>query len=250
MVLFLMIFLYPLRKRVKWLGRIGSARHWLDFHVIAGLTAPVLIAFHASFKFRGIAGVAFWIMLSVAISGVIGRYIYAQIPRSLSSAELSLRELAEIEEALSKDLSAQSVFSVQDFAPLLFVPTSEQVREMPLYGAILQMITLDVSRPFHVARLRIRVLGWAAALLYLGGLIARRIRSWSGPFRSHAIKAALSKTDRVPVALATGVSSVARHSSSLQLLVCGAGADSHRGGYLAGIRVTDGDPVHISARRG
>src|ERR1700694_2671537 len=45
-LLFLMIFLYPLRKRVKWLGRIGSAKHWLDFHVIAGLTAPVLIAFH------------------------------------------------------------------------------------------------------------------------------------------------------------------------------------------------------------
>src|SRR5664280_926503 len=51
-MLFMMIFLYPLRKRIKWLGRIGSARHWLDFHVIAGLTAPVLIAFHASFKFR------------------------------------------------------------------------------------------------------------------------------------------------------------------------------------------------------
>src|SRR5271157_953847 len=98
--LFLVIFLYPLRKRIKWLGRIGSAKHWLDFHVVAGLTAPVLIAFHASFKFRGIAGIAFWIMLAVAISGVIGRYIYAQIPRSLASAELSLKDLGEIEEEL------------------------------------------------------------------------------------------------------------------------------------------------------
>ncbi len=41
-MLFAMIFLYPLRKRIKWLGRIGSAKHWLDFHVIAGFTAPIL----------------------------------------------------------------------------------------------------------------------------------------------------------------------------------------------------------------
>src|ERR1019366_549965 len=96
------------------------------------------IAFHASFKFRGIAGIAFWIMLSVAISGVIGRYIYAQIPRSLSSAELSLKELAEIEEELAKDLSVQSPLSAQDFAPLLQVPTPAQVRG-------------DVSLPRHSA---------------------------------------------------------------------------------------------------
>ena len=49
--------------------------------MIAGITAPIVIAYHASFKFRGIAGVAFWIMLAVAISGVIGRYLYAQIPQ-------------------------------------------------------------------------------------------------------------------------------------------------------------------------
>jgi hypothetical protein len=171
LALFLMIFLYPLRKRIKWLGRIGSAKHWLDFHIIAGLTAPVLIAFHASFKFRGIAGIAFWIMLAVAISGVIGRYIYAQIPHSLSSAELSLKELAEIEEDLSRDLSAQSLLSARDFVPLLLVPAPAQVQEMPLYRAILQMIVLDVRRPFHVARLRIRVLGWGGVLPYFGGLM-------------------------------------------------------------------------------
>jgi hypothetical protein len=91
--LFFIIFLYALRKVIPWLGRFGTARHWMDFHVIAGVTAPIIIAFHASFKFRGIAGVAFWIMLAVALSGIIGRYLYAQIPRSLNAAELSLSEL-------------------------------------------------------------------------------------------------------------------------------------------------------------
>ncbi len=192
-MLFLMIFLYPLRKRIKWLGSMGSAKHWLDFHVIAGLTAPVLIAFHASFKFRGIAGVAFWIMLAVAISGVIGRYIYAQIPRSLSSAELSLKELAEMEEALSQDLSAQGPLSAQDFAPLLQVPTPAQVREMSALRAILRMIALDVCRPFHIARLRIRVLGWRRVLPSFGGLVRTSHEDLERAIRIARTKAALSK---------------------------------------------------------
>src|ERR1700752_423437 len=82
-LLFLFIYLYPLRKKWAWLGRQGSSRRWLDFHVLLGLVAPVVITFHSSFKFSGIAGVAYWIMLVVALSGVVGRYIYSQIPRSL-----------------------------------------------------------------------------------------------------------------------------------------------------------------------
>ena len=60
--MFLVIFLYPLRKRWTWLGRQGVSRHWLDFHVVLGLSAPFVIAMHSSFKFHGFAGIAFWIM--------------------------------------------------------------------------------------------------------------------------------------------------------------------------------------------
>ena len=43
--LFVGIFLYPLRKHWAWLGTKGSTRHWLDIHVLMGLTAPFIIAF-------------------------------------------------------------------------------------------------------------------------------------------------------------------------------------------------------------
>lgn len=191
-LLFVIIFLYPLRKRIKWLGRMGSARHWLDFHVILGLTAPVVIAFHASFKFHGIAGIAFWIMLSVAISGVVGRYVYAQIPRSLSSAELSLKELAEAEQSLTSDLASQSLLSPGDLAALFDVPTPEQVQAMPLYKALLTMLALDISRPSHVARLRIRALGWGAALRF-GGLMQSRRADLENAIRLARTKATLAK---------------------------------------------------------
>lgn len=190
--LFVMIFLYPLRKRIKWLREVGSAKHWLDFHVIAGLTAPVIIAFHASFKFRGIAGVAFWIMLSVAISGVVGRYIYAQIPRSLSSAEVSLKELVDAEESLTKELSEEEVLSSCDLTSLLHIPTPEQVRAMPIHRAMLLMLVLDAGRPFHVARLRIRVLGWRG-MLYLAGLIRTPHQELERAIRIARTKATLAK---------------------------------------------------------
>ena len=70
--LFFLIHLYPLRKKWGWLARQGNSRHWLDFHVILGTFAPLIVAFHASFKFGNIAGMAFWSMLCVTLSGFVG----------------------------------------------------------------------------------------------------------------------------------------------------------------------------------
>lgn len=169
--IFLAIFLYPLRKRVRWLGKIGSSKHWLDFHIVFGLTAPVIIAFHSSFKFNGIAGMAFWIMFAVALSGIAGRYIYAQIPRSLNSAELSMRDLQAQESEFARAIAEQSVLEMKDLEPLLRVPSPEQAAEMPMLRAMLSVVALDIARPFRVARLRVRVLGIGGLLVSLGGLL-------------------------------------------------------------------------------
>jgi len=58
-LMFFLIYLYPLRKKWGWLGRMGNSRHWLDFHVVLGTAAPVIVAFHSTFKFGNIAGMAF-----------------------------------------------------------------------------------------------------------------------------------------------------------------------------------------------
>lgn len=168
--LFLIIFLYAIRKRIKWLSRQGATKHWLDFHVVAGVTAPVVIAFHSSFKFHGIAGVAFWIMLAVAISGFIGRYVYAQIPRSLSAAEISLNELDTWQRELADRLQQQHLFSSADFDSLFQVPSAAQVRSMSLVRALALMIVFDLIRPFRIARLRCRVLRWTEIVTSMGGL--------------------------------------------------------------------------------
>lgn len=172
MALFVFIFLYALRKVVPWLGRIGTARHWMDFHAIAGVTAPVVIAFHASFKFRGIAGIAFWIMLAVALSGIIGRYLYAQIPRSITAAELSFKEIHEREELLRQELLSQSLFSRHELARALHVPSPEHIRGISPLVAVGEMLLLDVRQRFRIAALRRSANGAWHNLRSLGGLFS------------------------------------------------------------------------------
>ncbi|HET7212578.1 MAG TPA: hypothetical protein VFL79_03265 [Terriglobia bacterium] len=169
--MFLIIFLYPIRKRWTWLRSKGNTRHWLDFHVMVGLTAPFIIALHASFKFRGLAGMAFWIMSAVALSGVIGRYLYAQIPRSLTAAELTLQDVREEQTQLAGQLTAQRLLSASALAPLFRFPGERQVESLPMVMALAMMMLIDSLRVLHIARLRMRVLGLWACLTTLGGLL-------------------------------------------------------------------------------
>jgi TRAP-type C4-dicarboxylate transport system permease small subunit len=157
-LLFLFIFLYPLRKKWAWLGRQGSSRRWLDFHVLLGLLAPVVITFHSSFKFSGIAGVAYWIMVIVALSGVVGRYIYAQVPRSINSAELSLQEAQEQSQRIAAQLKGTGILSAQDIDTLLHLPDLKRVESISLLGALWKMLVFDLIFPFRVWRLRQKML--------------------------------------------------------------------------------------------
>jgi hypothetical protein len=165
-VLFLIVYLYPLRKVWPWLGRQGNARHWLDFHVLLGITAPILIAFHSSFKFSGLAGVAFWIMVLVAMSGVVGRYIYSQVPRRMNLAEVTLKETKEQSEKLAAQLSSLGVLSPRDVESLLHLPNLEQAQQMSLLTALWKMILFDMGFPFRMWKLRQKMLwshqkGWS-----------------------------------------------------------------------------------------
>lgn len=87
---------YMLRKRSGFMARRGLIRHWLEFHIFLCTIGPILILFHTAFKFGGLVAISFWSMVAVFLSGVIGRFIYIQIPRSIEGRELSLNELREM----------------------------------------------------------------------------------------------------------------------------------------------------------
>jgi hypothetical protein len=169
-LLFFLIYLYPLRKKWGWLGRQGNSRHWLDFHVVLGTTAPIIIAFHASFKFGNIAGMAFWSMLCVTISGFVGRYLYAQVPRNLNAAELSMKEMRDTEESLRQELATQKLAFGSRMEALYDLPTPEDVEHMPMLVALLYMILIDLRRPFQISLLRLQAAGFGAWLVSLFGM--------------------------------------------------------------------------------
>jgi len=112
--LILLSLLYSARKRLKRLKGLGRTSLWLKVHIALALLGSALLVFHTAFTFGGIAGFAFWSLAVIVLSGVVGRYIYAQIPRSIREDEMSLQELegqnAQLRRSLEEHLGQGSPF--------------------------------------------------------------------------------------------------------------------------------------------
>ncbi len=87
---------YMARKRYRTLSRLGSLKNWLEFHIFLCTLGPIMVLFHTAYKFGGLVAISFWSMVAVFLSGIIGRFIYIQIPRSIEGRELSLNEVREM----------------------------------------------------------------------------------------------------------------------------------------------------------
>lgn len=90
----LLLLLYSARKRIRWLGALGSLTRWFDFHVALGVLAPLLILYHSNFSLGATnSNVALFCMLTVVGSGLIGRFIYSRIQFGLYGRRLDLGDL-------------------------------------------------------------------------------------------------------------------------------------------------------------
>ena len=170
-VLFLLIYLYPIRKRWRRLRSLGNTRHWLDFHVLMGVAAPLLITLHSSFRFHGIAGMAFWVMWAVVASGVVGRYLYGQIPRHVSAAEMTLQEIGAAHDELGANLDEQALLTPEEIRRLFDLPAPAAIQAMSTFQALMVMLRTDLLRPLQVARLRRKSLPLVKRLLSLWGFL-------------------------------------------------------------------------------
>jgi hypothetical protein len=94
------VSIYMARKRFRVFGRIGILKHWLEFHIFLCSLGPILVLYHTSFKFGGVVAISFWSMVAVFLSGIIGRFIYIQIPRTIEGRELSLNEVRELKSSI------------------------------------------------------------------------------------------------------------------------------------------------------
>ena len=112
------VSVYMIRKRYRRFFNFGYLKHWLEFHIFLCTVGPILVLYHTAFKFGGIVSVSFWSMVLVVLSGVVGRFIYLQIPRTIQGQELSISEMnaekeklaSKVRRVLSEDSSTYSEF--------------------------------------------------------------------------------------------------------------------------------------------
>ena len=108
------VSVYSSRKRFRMLRTIGAIRTFLEVHIFLCLLGPALVLYHTTFKFGGIIAVGTWSMLAVVLSGVIGRYLYTQIPKTLQGQEMTDEELGRESDRLKGLLAEQSGLTSAD----------------------------------------------------------------------------------------------------------------------------------------
>ncbi|MBK7630712.1 MAG: hypothetical protein IPJ23_08415 [Ignavibacteriales bacterium] len=139
----MMIFgvaIYMFRKRSRKLFTFGYLKHWLEFHIFLCTVGPILVLYHTSFKFGGIVSVSFWSMVLVVLSGVVGRFIYIQIPRTVQGREIDMKDLASMREDLAEKLKAEMMFDVRLLNELNYLASIDRYnslgfRDIILFGA-------------------------------------------------------------------------------------------------------------------
>jgi len=124
LILIIAVFGYMARKRFRSLSKLGSLKYWLEFHIFLATLGTFMILFHTAFKFGGIVSISFWSMVAVFLSGVIGRFIYLQIPRSIEGRELSLNEIRDMKSDLGTIL--KNNYSLDDVSLQTIVDSADR----------------------------------------------------------------------------------------------------------------------------
>jgi len=137
--LMIVMHAYSLRRRTRGLRGLGSLSVWLDFHIYCGIMGPLLIVLHSSFKVHGLVALSFWSMIAVALSGILGRYLYQQLPRRQSGDEMTLAEVEQIDQRYTARLRDEFGLSEADLKRLDEIATGSLNGETGLLGLLFRL---------------------------------------------------------------------------------------------------------------
>ena len=150
--LMVVMHLYSVRRRVPALRELGRLSSWLNFHIFCGLLGPALIVLHSSFKVHGLVALSFWSMIAVAGSGVLGRYLYLQIPRRRSGDELTMSEMTELDREISGRLRNEFGLSDEDLKGLGKIATGDFNERSGLAGLLVRLPVQGVALRWKLRR--------------------------------------------------------------------------------------------------
>jgi hypothetical protein len=144
LVIFFFLWLYPLRKKYRWLGFTGSIGKWLDIHILAAIGLPLLVAIHAGWRFDGVVGLGYYAMLVVCASGIVGRYLYVRIPRSQTGVASSREEVAVERRALVTEIAAAT--GLDPFSVERTLAVSGPSASAGIARTLLHLLSDDITR--------------------------------------------------------------------------------------------------------
>jgi len=143
--LMLMTMGYVIRKHWRWLQRFGTSQSWFDFHLMCGVVGPLYILLHTALRLDNWVSLAFWSMVCVVMSGLIGRYLFTQLPRGVGGSDLEQldeeRKLAKLRENHRKAVAVVDD-ELQDF-----IEAVRAVGKRGLSGALAFVLLDDLARP-------------------------------------------------------------------------------------------------------
>ena len=155
------VSVYMIRKRYRKFFNIGYLKHWLEFHIFLCSVGPVLVLYHTSFKFGGIVSVSFWSMVLVVLSGVVGRFIYIQIPRTIQGQELSISELNSMKDDLARRIRtvlSEDTSTLSEFERVSSADRYKSFKLITAFGFFIRDF-FDTKRVMNLFKYRIKLLG-------------------------------------------------------------------------------------------
>jgi len=85
---------YLLRRSPKVRFQLGSLQTWMTSHVATGILAALFATLHGAMAPRDtVGGNGFWALAVLLVTGAIGRYFYAYVPRAANGRELEVDEV-------------------------------------------------------------------------------------------------------------------------------------------------------------
>jgi len=154
-VMMLVLLLYPVRKRLRFMRIFGPTKTWFRSHMILGVLGPILILYHSNFQLGSLnSQVALYCTLIVAGSGLIGRYIYSKIHYGLYGRKMSLQ-------GLMKQATLETGSGVAAFMPELLREMAEFDRQvLVMRDTVLASATLPLKLAWktRIGRMRLNKL--------------------------------------------------------------------------------------------
>ncbi|MEK6775973.1 MAG: pyridine nucleotide-disulfide oxidoreductase [bacterium] len=144
-VMMLLLLLYPLRKKMRFMQNWGPAKYWFQSHMVLGILGPAFILFHCNFHMGSMnSNVVLFSMLMVAGSGLVGRYFYTKIHYGLYGKQITLMDLQK-----EMEIKRSSLGYIFGYAPdlkhqLLQFESSALTPPSGLIHSVVRILTIGI----------------------------------------------------------------------------------------------------------